>query len=85
MVMNWDGKAITGMINPGTDNIKIEKATLDPAGWKVHFEGDAKGKNGAALHYVVDATIKDLEMFNRTITGTWTAGTAKGKFEVRRQ
>ena len=30
VVMNWDGKAITGMINPGTDNMPIKNATLNP-------------------------------------------------------
>jgi hypothetical protein len=85
VVMNWDGKAVSGMINPGTDNIKIGTATLDPAGWKVHIEADAKDKKGAALHYVIDGAIKELEMSNRYITGTWTAGAAKGKFEIRRQ
>jgi hypothetical protein len=85
LVMNWDGKAITGMINPGTDNIAIEKATLDPAGWKVHLEGNAKTKAGAAIHYVIDGAIQQLEMANRAIVGTWTSQTGKGKFEIRRQ
>jgi hypothetical protein len=30
MTMDWDGKAISGMINPGTDNIAIKNATLTP-------------------------------------------------------
>ena len=30
LVMDWDGKNITGMINPGTDNIPIKLATLTP-------------------------------------------------------
>src|SRR5216117_2029687 len=30
IVMDWDGKSITGMINPGTDNIPIKNATLTP-------------------------------------------------------
>ena len=30
LVMDWDGKAISGMINPGTDNIPIKNATLTP-------------------------------------------------------
>jgi hypothetical protein len=85
LVMNWDGKTVSGMINPGTDNIAISRATLDPAGWKVHIEADTKDKAGAAVKYTVDGAIGQLEMANRTITGTWTNGKAKGKFEVRRQ
>ena len=30
IVMDWDGKNITGTINPGTDNIPIKSATLTP-------------------------------------------------------
>jgi hypothetical protein len=30
LTMDWDGKAISGMINPGTDNIPFKIATLTP-------------------------------------------------------
>ncbi len=33
VVLDWDGKTITGTINPGTDNMPIRNATLDPDGW----------------------------------------------------
>jgi hypothetical protein len=85
VVLSWDGKAVSGIINPGTDNMKIGNATLDPNGWKVHIEADGKNKQGAALHYVIDGTIKDLELPTRTIAGTWQSQSGKGKFEVRRQ
>ena len=35
LILDWDGKAVTGMINPGTDNIALTKASLDPNGWAV--------------------------------------------------
>jgi len=85
VVLNWDGKEISGMINPGTDNMKIAKATLDPNGWKVHIEADGKNKAGTALHYVIDGTLKDLELPTRSVTGTWQSQTGKGKFDIRRQ
>ncbi len=85
MIMNWDGKSVSGMINPGTDNIKIDKATLDPTGWKVHIEADSKDKAGATIHYVIDGAINQLEMANRSIVGTWTSQRGKGKFEIHRQ
>jgi len=85
IIMNWDGKAVSGMINPGTDNIKIDKATLDPTGWKVHIEAAAKDKAGAPIHYVIDGAINQLEMANRSVVGTWTSERGKGKFEIHRQ
>lgn len=85
VVLNWDGKKITGEINPGTDNIKISNATLDPDGWKVHIEADAKDKQGAALHYVIDGTIQEIELPNREVVGTWQSQNGRGKFDIRRQ
>ena len=85
VIMNWDGKNVSGIINPGTDNIKIDRATLDPSGWKVHIEADAKNKQGGALRYVIDGTIQNLEQPNRAIVGTWQNQSGRGKFEIRRQ
>ena len=84
-VLNWDGKAITGMINPGTDNIAIKNATLNPDTWAVHLEGDAKDKSGAPLTYVLDGKIENLAMANRSITGTWKNGKETGALKISRQ
>jgi hypothetical protein len=83
-VMNWDGKAITGVINPGTDDIKIKNATLDPDKWTVRFEADAKDKQGA-LTYVIDGKIENLAMHNRFIAGTWKSQRGSGAFKIQRQ
>jgi hypothetical protein len=85
LVMNWDGKAVTGMINPGTDNIAIGKAALDPSNWTVTIEADAKDKSGAALHYVIEAKIENLELPNRSLIGTWRNQRGRGDFEASRQ
>ena len=65
LVLNWDGKNITGTINPGTDNMAIKNATLNPEGWVVHLEADAKDKAGDALTYVIDGKIENLPLPNR--------------------
>lgn len=82
--INWDGKAITGTINPGPGGVAFSKATLDPATWMVHFEGDGKSKTGAAEHYVIDGKMENIGAFARFITGTWTEGSQKGTFKVTR-
>ena len=83
-VLTWDGKAITGMINPGTDNITIKTATLDPDKWTVHFEADAKDKQGA-ITYVIDGKLENLAMPNRFINGTWKSQRGSGPFRIQRQ
>jgi hypothetical protein len=82
--LNWDGKAITGAINPGANGVPLKVATLDPATWTIHFEGDGKDQSGANVHYVIDGKIENLGSYARVMTGTWAQGTAKGNFKLTR-
>jgi hypothetical protein len=86
VVMTWDGKNVTGTINPGTDNITIKSATLNPEGWVVHIEADAKDKQGNPISYTIDGKIENLPLANRAVNGTWKdnrGGT--GAFKIGRQ
>src|SRR5437868_4097374 len=65
--MNWDGKAITGVINPGPNAVTLSKATLDPATWMVHLEGDGKDQSGATVHYLVDGKMENIGAAARII------------------
>ena len=85
LVLTWDGKTITGTINPGTDNMVIKNASLNPEGWVVHLEADAKDKAGAVVTYVLDGKIENLAMANRTITGTWKNQKESGALKIGRQ
>src|SRR5207253_115046 len=85
IVMDWDGKQITGTVNPGPNATPMQKATPDPKGWVVHFEVDAKNPAGQAIHYVVDGKIENLGLYNRSIVGTWSHDNVKGDFKITRQ
>lgn len=85
VVLDWDGKNITGIINPGTDNIEITKATLDPSQWLVTIEAVGKDRAGAAVNYTIEGKIENLELPNRSIVGTWRTQRARGAFEASRQ
>jgi len=76
LVMDWDGKNVTGVINPGTDNMTIEKVDLDPSDWSVTIEA-----NG----YVLEGTIEQLEIPSRSISGTWKNGNRSGSLAISRQ
>lgn len=80
LVLNWDGKTITGMVNPGTDNMAIKNATLSVEGWVVRFE--AAGKD---LTYSFEGKLENLPLHNRSITGTWKSAKETGKFKIGRQ
>jgi hypothetical protein len=85
MVLDWNGKAITGTINPGQDNIVIKNATLNPDGWVFQFEAEGKDKSGAVITYTVNGKIENLAMHNRSVTGTWKSQRGSGAFKITRQ
>ena len=85
LVLDWDGSEISGMINPGTDNIEIDRATLDPDGWIVRIEADGKDKSGATVNCRIEGRIENLELPDRSIVGTWKHERGSGAFEVSRQ
>jgi hypothetical protein len=82
--LNWDGKAITGNINPGPKAVPLKRAELNAETWGVHFEGDGKDAAGAAVHYVIDGKLENVGAYARVLSGTWTEGGKKGDFKVVR-
>ena len=81
--LNWDGKALTGVIHPsgGGAAITLTKATAEPVvptydAWTVHLEGP----NGL----VIDGKLVNLGSYYRTMSGTWTQGGVKGNFNLTR-
>src|SRR2546427_11515397 len=52
--LKWDGKSLTGVVNPGPDAIAIENSTFDPSTMKIHLEANLARRN---LRYVVDGTV----------------------------
>ena len=82
--LNWDGKQITGNINPGPKAMVMQKATLDPDTWSVHIEGDGKDASGQSVHYVIDGKLENIGAYQRVLSGTWSEGAKKGEFRVVR-
>jgi hypothetical protein len=85
IVLDWDGKKITGMLNPGTDNRPIKSATLNPDGWIVRFEVDGTDHSGKSLHYVLEGKLGNLGSPERNLTGTWKSEDESGSFKITRQ
>lgn len=85
VVMDWDGKTISGIINPGNDDAPIKNATLNPDGWMVHLEADIKDKSGTVLNYVIEGKIENISFPNRTIVGTWKNQRESGQLKISRQ
>ena len=96
---DWDGKALKGVLNPGTDNSTLQNLTLqtppindvskgmDP--WLLHFEADTKDAKGNSTMIVADGTMRDVGLPGRSMVGAWTqtsgGKTVKGDFRISRQ
>ena len=93
IVMDYDGKNLSGAINPGANAIPIKLARLDitpgapapkPGGlvgeptFKIHIEADMKDGKGNSISIVADGTMQQVALPNRSIVGTWTQ-TSSGK------
>lgn len=76
IVMDWNGEEVTGMINPGTDNLAMDNVDLDPSDWSVTIEAGG---------YTIDATIQSLELPSRALVGSWRGPGGRGDFEIVRQ
>jgi hypothetical protein len=77
LVMQWDGNAIAGTINPGPQAIEFAAAELKPDGWKVTFS--AQDQKGKAIAF--DGALAELGKYDRKLAGKWTEGATS--FDIR--
>jgi hypothetical protein len=73
--MQWDGKAVTGAINPGPNAVPLTRASLDPDTWQVHLEANS---------IVIDGRLENIGSAHRVLSGTWTQAGAKGDVRLVR-
>jgi hypothetical protein len=84
VIMDWDGKVISGVVNPGFEGMALQNAKLNPKDWTVHFEVDMKEKSGNTVRCIADGKIDKLGSDRRTLAGSWNCGTTKGDFKLTR-
>ena len=75
--LKWNGKTLTGTVNPGPEAIAVEKASFDPQTMKIHLEATKTSPN---FVYVVDGVVEKDK-----ITGSWSRPNRKGDFQVTRE
>jgi hypothetical protein len=84
LIMSWDGKKISGIVDPGPDSAQFKVATLDSSKWTIHLEYDLKDKSGKVAPFVVDAKLQNASSRNnRMLVGTFTHGASKGDFKIK--
>lgn len=85
--LDWDGKDITGAINPGPNAATVKKVIVDysdPSSWVVKMEAEGKDASGKPVPIVVDGRLENIGAYRRIFRGTWTQGGQKGEFVVTR-
>ena len=80
VLMDWDGKAINGTINPGKQGVPITKAELNPNNWTLHIEAGT-----GADRIVLDGKFENLTWLARSLAGTYIRGNQRGTFKITRQ
>ena len=75
--LKWDGKDLTGTINPGLRASEINKATFNPETNAITMELDVVDVRGQMDHYSIVGKVDGSKM-----TGTWTRNNGKGTFKI---
>jgi hypothetical protein len=78
--LKWDGKTLSGTVNPGPNAVEIKKATFDPQSGAIHMEADATSRRGGQVHYLIDGKVE-----GNTMTGTWNHDDRKGDFKITKK
>jgi hypothetical protein len=77
--LKWDGRRLTGRVNPGPNAIRLQKTSFDPKTGVVHLEADVVFE-GNMVHYVIQGRVE-----NETLIGTWRHDDKKGDFKIVRK
>ena len=92
VIMKWDGKSVTGLINPGPKPSPMTSAALTIIPGKPAPEGQNSTQGVPPVFQVrfevdgmtFDGTIQNPVAGNRRITGNWSRGNERGTFQIRR-
>lgn len=85
--LDWDGKAVTGTINPGPNAVAVKSVTIDfsnTMAWGVKIQAEGKDGSGKPVAIAIDGKLENIGAYYRIFHGTWTQGGQKGDFTVTR-
>ena len=80
VALKWNGKVLTGTVNPDDSPVQIQKATFDPKTGTIHMEAMVPGRGGSTYHYMIDGKVD-----KGTMMGSWNHEAYKGDFKITKQ
>lgn len=100
VIMKWDGRAVTGTVNPGPAARALQSAVLNITPGKPAAQGQSSTEGTppvfqvrlevelphapAGGRAVFEGTLQNPVAGNRRLAGTWTRGAERGAFRLRR-
>jgi hypothetical protein len=83
LVLDWRDRQITGVINPGPNQVPIDKAELDVDTWTLRLEAQMPTSEGNKAPFVTTGQLTNLGSWTtRTYSGTYVFGAETGRFTV---
>jgi hypothetical protein len=85
--LDWDGKSMTGVINPGPNAAIVRQVTIDhsdPSSWMVRLTAEGKDASGMPVPITVEGRLENIGAYRRVFRGSWTQGREKGEFVLTR-
>ena len=80
LALEWDGKNVTGTINPGPNAVADQDRHADAGRWSVHLEADGTGTPGSSS----TARVANIGSATRNADGTWTEGASERQVTLTR-
>ncbi len=80
--LHWDGKAITGVINPGPEAATVKSVTFDytdPSAWVVKMQAEGKDASGKAVQISVDGKLENIGAYHAALSRHVDAGRQEGR------
>ena len=92
VIMKWDGKSITGLINPGPGSKPLTSVVMEITPGKPAPQGQGSTSGTPPVFkaridvdgMTFEGTIKNPVAGNRQLIGTWKRATQSGTFQIRR-
>jgi hypothetical protein len=83
LLLDWRDRQITGTINPGPNQVPIDKAELDVTTWTLRLEASMPTASGDKAPFVTTGQLTNLGSWTmRTYSGTYVFGAETGRFTV---
>ncbi len=83
LVLDWRDRRISGVINPGPNQVPVDKASLDVDTWTLTVEANMPTGDGQKARYVATGKLDNLGSWtNRIYSGTYVFGKERGTFKL---